>query len=195
MFFAPPARSAPARLIRLLAAGAALLAASAAARGAMPAPSEPTFTLDCPAFRDGRPLPSKFTCAGANVSPALQWNGAPEGTRSFALVCDDPDAPGGGWVHWVLYAIRATAHALPEQIAPTETLPDGSRQGLNSFRKIGYGGPCPPAGERHRYVFTLYALDTFPDLAPQATKRVLLAAIKGHLLAEARLTGLFQAKD
>jgi len=148
--------------------------------------------LTSPAFADGTPIPEQFTCDGADVSPALQWTEAPAGTRSFALICDDPDAPVGTWVHWVIYHLPATATELPEMVAPTAELPDGARQGLNDFRRVGYGGPCPPPGRPHRYFFKLYALDLEPDLRPRATKADLLRAMQGHILGQAQLMGTYQ---
>ena len=174
------------RCAGLRACGVAVVAAAlvAAATGA-------EFRVTSPDVREGRAIPEKFTCKGANVSPALAWSGAPAGTKSFAVVCDDPDAPGGTWVHWVLYGLPAGARGVAGHVAASETLPDGARQGLNSFRKIGYGGPCPPPGERHRYVFTVFALDGVPALPPRATKADQQRAAAGHILAEAKLRATF----
>src|SRR3989304_2756237 len=118
--------------------------------------------LTSSAFTDGSPIPARHTCDGPDVSPMLKWSGAPAGTKSFALICDDPDAPAGTWVHWVIYGIPPDTTDLPEGVPPDETLPDGSRQGKNDFGRIGYGGPCPPPGKPHRYYFKIYALDTAP---------------------------------
>src|SRR2546422_11162709 len=107
--------------------------------------------LTSPALSEGGPIPTKHTCDGDDVSPALMWNGVPEGTKSFALICDDPDAPVGTWVHWVLYSLPATVNELPEKLPTTETLANGARQGVNDFKRVGYGGPCPPPGPAHRY--------------------------------------------
>ncbi|HKA31969.1 MAG TPA: YbhB/YbcL family Raf kinase inhibitor-like protein, partial [Candidatus Binatia bacterium] len=131
----------------------------------------------------------KHTCDGGDVSPALSWTDPPAGTRAFALVVDDPDAPGGTWVHWVLYDLPANAKSVPEGIAADKP-PAGAKQGVNDFRKAGYGGPCPPAGT-HRYYFKLYALDAPTELKPGATKQQLLAAVKGHVLGEAELVGRY----
>ena len=128
----------------------------------------------------------------ADVSPPLNWSEAPAGTRSFALICEDPDAPAGTWVHWVIYHLPVTAIELPEMVTPTAELPDGARQGLNDFRRVGYGGPCPPPGRPHRYFFKLYALDNEPDLKPRATKADLLRAMQGHILGQAQLVGTYQ---
>jgi Raf kinase inhibitor-like YbhB/YbcL family protein len=121
-----------------------------------------TLTLSSPTIQPDKPIPAQHSCQGDNISPALQWSGVPAGTKGFALICDDPDAPGGTWIHWVIYGIPATATALPEKIAPTETVSaiTGAKQGRNSFDNIGYGGPCPPPGNPHHYHFKLYALDS-----------------------------------
>jgi len=148
--------------------------------------------ISTPAFQDGGTIPKKFTCDGADVSPALSWSDAPSGTQSFSLVADDPDAPAGTWVHWVLYDLPPTATGLPENLAKDAKLPDGSRQGRNDFRKIGYNGPCPPRGATHRYFFKLYALDAKSGLEPGATKADLERAMKGHILAHAELMAKFQ---
>ena len=149
--------------------------------------------LTSSAFSDSRPIESRFTCDGANVSPALTWSDAPAGTHSFALICDDPDAPAGDWVHWVIYGIPAAAAGLPEHVATVERLPNGALQGMNDFGQLGYGGPCPPPGKPHRYFFRLYALDvaTLP-LRPHPRKGDLLEAMQGHILAEVRLIGTYQ---
>ena len=142
------------------------------------------------AFAEGGMIPQKYTCDGADVSPPLSWTGVPEGTRSFVLICDDPDAPSGTWVHWVLYDLPATVRELPEQV-PTDREPDvGGRQGTTDFRRIGYGGPCPPGGT-HRYFFKLYALDRTLGLPAGPTKKRVEEAMKGHTLAEAQLMGRY----
>ncbi len=148
-------------------------------------------TLTSPAFSHDQSIPRKHTCDGPDLSPALAWSEPPAGTGSFALVMDDPDALGGTWVHWVLYDLPAATRQLPEGVPTRETLPDGSKQGANDFRRIGYGGPCPPPGKPHRYVCTLYALDKATGLPPHAAKGQLLKAIQGHILAEARLIGKY----
>jgi Raf kinase inhibitor-like YbhB/YbcL family protein len=145
-----------------------------------------------PAFRDGAPIPAKHTCDGADVSPALAWEGTPKGTRSLALICDDPDAPGGTWVHWVLFCLPPSAKGLPEGVRKVVGLPDGSRQGLSDFKRTGYGGPCPPAGKPHRYFFKVYALDAALDLQGAVTKARLEAAMKGHILAQGALVGTYR---
>lgn len=145
------------------------------------------------AFAEGGVIPSKYTVDGANVSPPLTWSGAPEGTKSFALLVDDPDAPSGDWVHWVYFNIPADRAELPEAVPAVASPPTGGTQGINSFRKTGYGGPSPPRGF-HRYVFRVYALDATLDLDAKATKTGLLKAVKGRVLAEGKLMGKYQRK-
>jgi Raf kinase inhibitor-like YbhB/YbcL family protein len=142
-------------------------------------------------FGAGETIPARYTCDGPNLSPPVRWDEYPDGTRSFALIVDDPDAPAGTWVHWVLYGIDPHTSELPEGVSPEPTLPDGSRQGINDFRRLGYGGPCPPPGGAHRYFFRLYALDRSVDLVPGATKPELLEAMEGHVLDEADVMGLY----
>ena len=150
------------------------------------------FTLTSAAFRDGAGIPVKYTCDGVDVSPPLSWSSAPTGTRGFALIVDDPDAPAGSWVHWVLYNLPATVFELPENIAKVESLDlDGARQGRNDFRRPGYGGPCPPPGPAHRYFFKLYALAAPLTLKSGAQKRDVEAAMEGHVLATAQLMGTY----
>jgi Raf kinase inhibitor-like YbhB/YbcL family protein len=143
------------------------------------------------AFGSGEMIAAKYTCDGADFSPPLEWAGSPAGTRSFALICDDPDAPMGTWVHWVIYDIPPTATMLAEGITRQKDLPGGGTQGINDFRKVGYGGPCPPGGT-HRYFFKLYALDTMLGLKPGITKDQLLKAMRGHILAEAQIMGTYR---
>lgn len=143
------------------------------------------------AFGSGEMIPAKYTCDGADFSPPLEWMKTPAGTRSFALICDDPDAPMGTWVHWVIFDIPPSATMLGEGIKREKDLPGGGTQGINDFRKIGYGGPCPPGGT-HRYFFKLYALDTELGLKPGITKDQLLKAMRGHILAEAQLMGTYR---
>jgi len=143
------------------------------------------------AFVPGGKIPGKYTCDGLDVSPPLAWTSVPEGTKTFAIICDDPDAPMGTWVHWVLFNLPADIQELPENIPPERELESGAKQGMNDFRKIGYGGPCPPGGT-HRYYFKLYALDTELDLEVGATKRELLKAMEGHILAEGQLMGRYE---
>ena len=143
------------------------------------------------AFWEGGMIPAKYTCDGDNVSPPLEWTHLPAGTKSFALIVDDPDAPVGTWVHWVVYNIPPEMRKLDEDIKSERQFPTGMRQGNNDWPKIGYGGPCPPSGT-HRYIFKLYAIDILLDLRPGATKIQVLQAIKGHVLAEAQLMAKYR---
>jgi Raf kinase inhibitor-like YbhB/YbcL family protein len=153
------------------------------------------FVLTSPAYANNGAVPKQYTCDGADISPPLRWSEAPQGTKSFALIVDDPDAPDPRapktiWVHWVVYNIPADAEGLPEDAAK-HGLPAGTQQGFNDWRRAGYGGPCPPIG-RHRYFHKLYALDTaLPNLG-HTTKTQLLNAMQGHVLAEAQLVGTYQ---
>jgi Raf kinase inhibitor-like YbhB/YbcL family protein len=148
------------------------------------------FELRSPSFQDGGTIPAKYTCDGEDVSPALAWANPPPGTRAFALIMDDPDAPVGTWVHWVVYDVPGGVTGLPEGVNPGERLPDGGTQGRNSWGRLAYGGPCPPGG-MHRYVFTLYALRAPLGLAPGATKEQVLQALEGRVLARATLMGRY----
>ena len=148
--------------------------------------------LKTTAFSPGGTIPKKFTCDGSDVSPALSWRNPPAGVESFALIVDDPDAPVGTWVHWVLFDLPPTSRELPEGVSPTEKLESGARQGRNDFRKIGYGGPCPPPGPAHRYFFKLYALNTKLNLRAGATKAEVEKAMAGHIQAQAELIGRYQ---
>ncbi len=143
------------------------------------------------AFEEGGMIPAKYTCDGADFSPPLQWDAVPEGTKSIALICDDPDAPMGTWVHWVLFNMPAEANELAENIPAEETLPNGAMQGVSDFGRIGYGGPCPPSGT-HRYFFKVYALDTKVDLQAGTDKRQLLKAMEGHILEQGQLIGKYK---
>jgi hypothetical protein len=147
-------------------------------------------TLTTEVFNHEGRIPTKYSCDGQNVSPALSWEGAPEGTVSYALIMDDPDAPGGTFVHWVLYDLSVSVNSLPEGVPQEERPNIGGSQGRNSFRKTGYGGPCPPGG-RHRYYFKLYALDSATGLEPGASADQLIGAMEGHVLAEAQLMGTY----
>jgi Raf kinase inhibitor-like YbhB/YbcL family protein len=147
--------------------------------------------LSSTAFEEGARIPRKFTGDGTNVSPALAWTDVPKGTKSLALICDDPDAPRGNWVHWVLYDLPADREELPEAVPASTIIAAGGRQGKNDFGRLGYGGPAPPPGKPHRYVFELYALDAAVSVPDGATKQQLEAAMKGHVLAEAQLMGIY----
>lgn len=147
--------------------------------------------LSSPAFDEGAPIPVIYTCDASDFSPALEWEDAPEGTQSFALICDDPDAPAGTWTHWLIYGIPGPAFRLAAKIPAQADHPSGLRQGLNSWGRIGYGGPCPPSGT-HRYFFTLYALDCKLDLEPEASREALEAAMEGHVLTTAQTMGTYK---
>ncbi len=148
--------------------------------------------LKSQAFVDGGAIPREYTCEGRDMSPALEWSDAPVSTKSFALICDDPDAPMGTWIHWLIYNIPAKVNGLPEGVMKSESLKDGSRQGFTDFQNTGYGGPCPPPGKPHRYYFKLYALDISLSIRGKATKESLLTAMQGHILAEAKIMGTYQ---
>ena len=137
-------------------------------------------------------IPRKYTCDVEDVSPPLSWTQPPAGTKSMVLICDDPDAPVGTWVHWVLYNLSPDVTELPEGVPPNEIVLGGAMQGTNDFRRIGYGGPCPPRGPAHRYFFKLYAVDYQPKLRPGARKKDVLKAIEGHILAEGQLMGRYK---
>lgn len=143
--------------------------------------------LTSDAFANGKPIPAKYTCVGQNISPALAWSNPPENTKSFALIVDDPDAPMGTWVHWVLFNIPADKRNLQEDLPIGKS---GIQVGKNSYNAMKYQGPCPPSGT-HRYFFKLYALDTVLRLAPGASKEQLLEAMNGHILAQTELMGTF----
>lgn len=147
-------------------------------------------TITSPVFENGSFIPKKFTCDDVDISPPLEWVGVPDWVKSLALICDDPDAPLGIWVHWVIYNIPPSINELPENTPKNKVLENGALQGTNDFHKIGYGGPCPPGGT-HRYFFKIYALDTELDLDSGATKETLLNSMKGHVLAEGELVGKY----
>lgn len=143
------------------------------------------------AFAEGERIPVPHTCDGQDLSPPLAWQGVPAAARSLAIICDDPDAPGGTWVHWVVYGIPPETADLPEGIGKGAALPEGAMEGETDFRRPGYGGPCPPPGAPHRYFFKVYALDAMPEPAPPVTKQKLEEAMAGHVLAEGRLVGIY----
>ena len=149
--------------------------------------------LTSKAFDNNKTIPSQFTCDGKDISPALSWSQPPADTKSLALICDDPDAPGKTWVHWVVYNLPPSTRFLPEAIPLGSKIPDGGFQGINDFKKLSYGGPCPPGGT-HRYFFKVYALDKMLDLKPGASKKELEAAMKGHILDEGELMGYYSRK-
>ncbi len=150
------------------------------------------FTLKSSAFKEGETIPVQYTCDGADISPPLKWEDVPAGTKSFALICDDPDAPMGTWVHWVIYGIPSNITELEEGLPKGATLKFGAKQGTNDFRQLGYGGPCPPPGPPHRYYFRLYALDIEINLGPGASKQELLNVIKRHIISQAELMGRYK---
>lgn len=147
--------------------------------------------LTSTAFKEGGLIPKKYTCDDEDLSPPLTWENIPEKTKQLALICEDPDAPMGIWVHWVVYKITPGTERLDENTPPDKNIYGGAVQGVNDFGRIGYGGPCPPGGT-HRYFFKLYALDTFINLEPGATKASLLKAMQGHILEETRLMGKYK---
>ncbi|MFO0706397.1 MAG: YbhB/YbcL family Raf kinase inhibitor-like protein [Nitrospira sp.] len=149
------------------------------------------FILTSAAFKEGESIPARYTCEGEDMSPPLHWSVPPAGTKSFVIIADDPDAPGGTWVHWVIYNLPLDLRGLSEGVPTTEHVLEGALQGLNDFKRTGYGGPCPPPGKPHRYYFKLYALGMSLNLKPRATKAHVLEACKGHVLAEAHLMGRF----
>jgi len=158
-------------------------------------PSEPAaagaFALTSPVFGAGGAIPAKYGCIGQNISPPLSWAQPPAGTQTLALTLHDPDAPGGSFVHWVIYNIPAASRGLPEALAGDAQLPDGTLQGKNGAAATGYVGPCPPSGTHH-YIFTLYALDTnLSQLSEGADQAGLLAAMQGHILGQVELMGTF----
>jgi len=144
------------------------------------------------AFQEGGIIPRKYTCDAEDISPPLSWTAPPAETKSLVLICDDPDAPVGTWVHWVLYNLPPDVTELPEGVPPDRTVLGGAMQGTNDFRKIGYGGPCPPRGPAHRYFFKLYAVDFQPELRPGMRKKDVLKAIEGHILAQGQLMGRYK---
>jgi len=170
---------------------------------ALPAvnPAAPTIHLTSPAFAEGAMIPREFTCDGADRSPPLEWSGVPQAARALVLICDDPDAPGGTWSHWVLYDLSPGITSLAQGVATDlvatlEPKTVGKQPGLtasqgkNDFGKIGYGGPCPPRGV-HRYFFRLYALDQPTELAPGATRTAVFKAVAGRILAQGQLMGKY----
>jgi hypothetical protein len=149
--------------------------------------------LKSQAFQAGEMIPAKYTCDGQDISPPLSWSDPPTGTIGFALISDDPDAPMGTWVHWVIWNIPASALALDENCPKTASLPNGTKQGTTDFHRVGYGGPCPPSGT-HRYYFKLYALDRALDLPASTTKKDLETAMQGHILGQTELMGTYRRK-
>ena len=144
------------------------------------------------AFESNQSIPVRYTCQGDNISPALSWGAAPSGAKSFALLCEDPDAPRGTFIHWVMYNIPPTETGLVENVPQLATLPNGAKQGMNGAGKIGYKGPCPPTGKPHRYYFRLYAVGEMLNLSGDVTRDLLMAAIQGHVVGMGELMGTYQ---
>lgn len=179
----PPRK--PVRSAVILGSGLLLLLASCKEITTM------TLEVTSTAFRNGDAIPKPYTADGQDISPPLKWADPPSGTRSLAVICEDPDAPRGTFTHWLLFNLPADARELSDNILNEKTLPNGARQGANDFGKIGYGGPSPPPGKPHRYFFKLYALDQMLDLPVGSTKGQLRDAMKGHVLAEGDLLGVY----
>ena len=182
---------------RILILAVLLLIAAATGVSLKPSPASMSttpriLTLRCPAFAHGAAIPARYTGDGANESPELEWAGAPAGTRSFALICDDPDAPRGTWVHWVLWNLPAGTASLPAAVEKKQALPSGTQTGRNDSGDTRYDGPAPPPGKAHRYFFKLYALDSTLPLAPGSSKSALEKAMAGHVLAQAVYMGTYQ---
>jgi Raf kinase inhibitor-like YbhB/YbcL family protein len=175
----------------LVAASMALLATLPSAASAQSKAPVSKLELTSSAFTNSGTIPRQHTCDGGDRSPALSWNDSPQGTRSFALIMDDPDAPMGTFVHWVVYNLPASARQLPEGVPSDEALSGGGLQGVNDFPRTGYGGPCPPPGRPHRYFFKLYALETTLSLKAGAPKKDVEELMKGHILAEGTLMGRY----
>jgi Raf kinase inhibitor-like YbhB/YbcL family protein len=152
-----------------------------------------TIVVTSDAFKEGGMIPAEYTCDGKNISPPIKWQQVPKDAKSFALISDDPDAPIGIWVHWVMWNIPSDVNSLAQAIPTVKELQNGTKQGINDFQQHGYGGPCPPGGT-HRYYFKVYALDTMLDLPDRATKKDLVAEMKNHIIAEGSLMGKYQRK-
>jgi hypothetical protein len=174
-----------------------LLCVAAGAVACVPEEAEPeevemSLTVSSTAFNEGRKIPTKYTCDGQDVSPPLVWDKGPEGTATYALLLEDPDAPGGVFTHWIVFNIPSDMHELPEAMPVERELPSGAFQGENDFGAVGYRGPCPPTGKAHRYRFKVYALDERAELEAGASRRDILEAMDGHILAQGELTGSYE---
>lgn len=177
------------------------LAISGCSTGPQPLPPEPPgrqspekkseINVTSVAFKEGQPIPRQYTCDGINISPPLEWSGVPKTAKTIAIIADDPDAPAGTWVHWLLYNLPAENIGFVENLPMTENLKAGGFQGKNDFGKIGYGGPCPPSGS-HRYFFKVYALDAELPLKAGATKAEVEKAIEGHVVSQGQLMGVYR---
>src|SRR5437867_735678 len=179
--------------------GAALFAFTvalsvASSRAAEKKPDKGHIQLTSTAFNEGASIPAKHTCDDQNVSPPLKWSGVPAEAKTLLLIADDPDAPRGTWTHWVLYDLPANTSELPEGTGKPQNIPGGAKQGLNDFKQLGYGGPCPPHGKLHRYFFKLYALDGQLRLKPGATRKEVEQAMQKHILAQGQLMGTYKRK-
>jgi Raf kinase inhibitor-like YbhB/YbcL family protein len=172
--------------VSIFALGLAIAACSSEEKG-----GAMSFPIASTSFSAGGMIPKQHTCDGPDVSPQLSWKEAPTGTKSFALIMDDPDAPVGTWVHWVLYDLPGDTKELPEGVAKQEQLENGARQGRNDFGNIGYGGPCPPGGKAHRYFFKLYALDAKLNLKAGMSKKDVERAMKGHIVGQGEVMGKY----
>ena len=156
----------------------------------LPQTGQSAMQVTSTAIKEGQLIPRQYTCDGVNISPPLEWNGTPKSAKTIAIIADDPDAPSGTWVHWVVYNLPAENIGLVENLPLTEDLKAGGFQGKNDFQKIGYGGPCPPSGT-HRYFFKVYALDIELPLKAGATKAEIEKAMQGHIVAQAQLMGTY----
>ena len=176
-------------LLTIIAVGAVSCTVS---KPELPDEGKMTLSLSSPVFQEGQDIPIKYTCEGQDISPPLTWDEPPSGTQCFVLIVDDPDAPRGVFTHWLLFNLPADSRELPEAVPTHNELASGALQGKNDFGKIGYGGPCPPAGPAHHYRFTFYALDQLLDLTAGASRKQVTDAVKGHILAWGQLTGMYQ---
>jgi Raf kinase inhibitor-like YbhB/YbcL family protein len=180
--------------VLILACGVLPLAMTSTSQAAE-SPNKVFISLTSSAFAEGAPIPEEYTCQGKDISPPLKWSGVPSEAKSLALIMDDPDAPMGTWVHWVLYDLASSMTELPQGMSAREHIGAGSgKEGLNDFKRLGYGGPCPPPGKPHRYFFKLYALDTTLDLKPGAKKKDLERAMEKHILGQGQLIGTYKRK-
>jgi Raf kinase inhibitor-like YbhB/YbcL family protein len=153
---------------------------------------EMALSLSSPVFQEGEKIPVKYTCDGQDMSPPLTWGEPPPGTQAFALIMDDPDAPGGVFTHWVIFNLPGDSRELPEAVPRENQLENKALQGMTDFGRVGYGGPCPPTGPAHHYLFSLYALDQPLDLNAGASKKQVIDAMQGHILAQEQHTGIYQ---
>ena len=176
-------------LVCAIALLATLSACGSQATGEPPPQAAIQLQVDSEAFSDGARIPEQYTCDGADVSPPLSWSEPPPGTKSLALIVEDPDAPNGAWTHWVVFNIPPTTRSLPGGITSDDTSEALGTQGKNCWHDIGYGGPCPPEGTEHRYFFRVYALDTVLDVAAGTGKKPVQQAMEGHILAQGELMG------